>query len=65
VPVLDARAESVADDRPNIILISADDLRLDDMWVMDNVRALIGDEGTTFANFYAPFPLCCPARASS
>ncbi len=59
-----ATAAPVIDARPNIILISADDMRLDDMWVMDNVRTLIAEQGTTFSRYYAPFPLCCPARAS-
>ncbi|MDQ3457507.1 MAG: sulfatase-like hydrolase/transferase [Actinomycetota bacterium] len=63
-PAVQAMAEVTVDGRPNIILITSDDQRLSDMWMMDNVRTLIGDAGTTFDNFYAPFPLCCPARAS-
>ncbi len=59
-----AGAAEQVDPRPNIILISADDMRADDIWVMDNLRNLLTEQGTTFANSYSPFPLCCPARAS-
>ncbi len=60
-----ARAgEVVQDPRPNIVFISTDDLRVRDLRVMPNVRALITDRGTNFTTSYAPFPLCCPARAA-
>ena len=51
---------------PNIILILTDDqdLTLDSMDYMPLTRELIGDQGMTFENFFAPVPLCCPARAS-
>ncbi|MGI8720687.1 MAG: sulfatase-like hydrolase/transferase, partial [Geodermatophilaceae bacterium] len=62
VPVV-ATAEQ-ADSRPNIILISADDMRADDIRVMDNVRSLLTEQGTTFTNSYVSFPLCGPSRAS-
>ncbi len=62
VPVV-ATAEQ-ADSRPNIILISADDMRADDIRVMDNVRSLVTEQGTTFTNSYVSFPLCGPSRAS-
>lgn len=50
--------------RPNIIMITSDDQRADDMTVMRRTQELLGDAGTTFARAYAPFPLCCPSRAS-
>ncbi|MDQ3055136.1 MAG: sulfatase [Actinomycetota bacterium] len=53
-----------ADARPNIILITADDMRADDIRVMDNVRGLLTEQGTTFPNSYSSFPLCGPSRAS-
>jgi arylsulfatase A-like enzyme len=52
------------DPRPNIVFISTDDLRVRDLQVMPNVQALITDQGTNFSTSYAPFPLCCPARAA-
>ncbi len=63
-PAGPAGASAATDSRPNIILISADDMRADDIWVMDNLRGWLTEQGTTFANSYSPFPFCCPARAS-
>lgn len=31
---------------------------------LPRVRQLVGAAGVTFTRFYAPFPLCCPARAT-
>ena len=60
VPVA-AAAEQV-DPRPNVILISADDMRADDILVMDNLRSLLTEQGTTFTNSFASFPVCGPSR---
>ncbi|MBA3250753.1 MAG: sulfatase [Geodermatophilaceae bacterium] len=49
---------------PNILLITSDDQRADDMVAMRRTRELIGQRGTTFDRAYATFPLCCPSRAS-
>jgi arylsulfatase A-like enzyme/L,D-peptidoglycan transpeptidase YkuD (ErfK/YbiS/YcfS/YnhG family) len=49
--------------RPNIVLITTDDQRVDDMRYMPFTRSLIGGQGTTFTDAVAPFPLCCPSRA--
>lgn len=51
-------------DRPNIIVIMADDMRADDLRFAPNVRRLVGSRGLEFRNAFSPFPLCCPARAS-
>ncbi len=51
-------------DRPNVVVIMADDARNDDLRFMPNVRRLIGDRGVRFTNTFSPQPLCCPARAS-
>jgi arylsulfatase A-like enzyme len=51
-------------DRPNIVVIMADDARNDDLRFMPNVQRLIGDQGVRFTNTFSPQPLCCPARAS-
>lgn len=52
------------DRRPNVVEILTDDQTLESMRVMPNVQRLIADEGTTFSNAVATFPLCCPARAT-
>src|SRR5680860_69156 len=49
---------------PNLLVIEADDLRWDDLRWMPNVRHLIQREGLSFENSFAPYPLCCPSRAS-
>lgn len=53
-----------APDRPNVVVIMTDDMRADDLSVMPNVRSLIGEQGMTFANSFASYPLCCPSRAT-
>src|SRR5215210_4534827 len=50
--------------RPNIVVIMTDDQTLEMMRVLTKTRRLIGDQGTTFRNFYVSLPLCCPSRAT-
>ncbi|MBF4160060.1 sulfatase-like hydrolase/transferase [Nocardioides acrostichi] len=50
--------------RPNILLITTDDMAPGDLAFMPHVRRLIGKAGTTFTNAVAPTPICVPARAS-
>lgn len=50
--------------RPNIVLVMADDMRVDDLLFAPQVRRLVARTGVTFRNSFSPYPLCCPARAS-
>ena len=52
--------------RPNVVLILTDDqdLALGSLRSMPRLRALIGDEGTTFSNHFVSLSLCCPSRAT-
>jgi len=50
--------------RPNIVVVMSDDQALESMRVMANVNALLGEQGTTFADNYVSFPLCCPSRTT-
>lgn len=50
--------------KPNIVLIQADDLVRSDIRYMPKVRALFQRGGSTFTNHNAPYPLCGPARAA-
>jgi N-acetylglucosamine-6-sulfatase len=62
--LLSAASAQEADSRPNIIMVMADDMRVDDLAFAPNVRRLIGAQGLSFKNSFSPYPLCCPARAS-
>ena len=50
--------------RPNVLVVMTDDQTVESLRVMTNVRALLAGEGTTFANSFASFPLCCPSRST-
>jgi arylsulfatase A-like enzyme len=50
--------------RPNVVVVMADDMRVDELRFAPHVRRLVGRRGLTFANSFSPYPLCCPARAS-
>uniref|UniRef100_A0A1I8PRC1 Sulfatase N-terminal domain-containing protein n=1 Tax=Stomoxys calcitrans TaxID=35570 RepID=A0A1I8PRC1_STOCA len=51
---------------PNIVIILTDDqdVDLDGLFPMNNVKHLIGEAGATFENAYTSSPLCCPSRSS-
>ncbi|HEX5087317.1 MAG TPA: sulfatase [Nocardioides sp.] len=51
-------------DRPNVLLITADDAAVGDMAYLPQTRRLIAEEGTTFDDAIAPTPICAPSRAS-
>ncbi|WP_139977468.1 sulfatase-like hydrolase/transferase [Nocardioides litoris] len=55
-------AQAAAAGRPNVLLITTDDMRADDLRGMPLTRRLIGAAGLS-ATGLAPHPLCCPARA--
>jgi arylsulfatase A-like enzyme len=50
--------------KPNVVVVMADDMRVDDLAFAPNLRRLIAEHGVTFENSFSPYPLCCPARAS-
>jgi len=50
---------------PDLVVIMTDDQTLESMRVMPQVQQLLADEGTTFTNAFATFPLCCPSRATA
>jgi N-acetylglucosamine-6-sulfatase len=57
------RPAAAADPRPNIILITTDDMALTDLRWMPQTRALIAGAGIDFREFISNHPVCCPARA--
>ena len=58
-----AHDERPAPAGPNVVLIIADDMRYDSLWVMSSLNRL-AERGVTFTHFYVTTPLCCPSRAS-
>ena len=62
-PRLAATADP-ARDRPNVVVILTDDQTLAMLDTMPSTRQLIGGEGLTFSEAIAPYPLCCPSRAT-
>jgi N-acetylglucosamine-6-sulfatase len=62
----DPRAEAAPPEAapPNVVVIMTDDQDRRSMRVMEGVRRHLTRRGTTFENFFATFPLCCPSRAS-
>jgi N-acetylglucosamine-6-sulfatase len=51
-------------DRPNIVLIVADDQRWDTLTAMPSVERLLMRNGVTFRDAFTTTPSCCPARVS-
>src|SRR4051794_15448734 len=51
-------------DGPNILVVTTDDMRWDELRYVPNVRRYVVRRGLRFANSFAPNPLCCPSRAS-
>lgn len=51
-------------DHPNIVVIMTDDQNVSSMSVLVRTRQLLGANGTTFANSFVSYPLCCPSRAT-
>lgn len=58
-----ARRAGSATDRPNVVLITADDMALTDLRWMPWTRRLVGRSGVELTNFLSNHPICCPARA--
>jgi len=63
-PAPHSEAAEAPSARPNIVVVMSDDQTVESMRVMANVNALLAEQGTTFADNYVSFPLCCPSRTS-
>jgi N-acetylglucosamine-6-sulfatase len=50
--------------QPNIVVVMADDMRVDDLRFAPSIRRLVARRGVRFENSFSSYPLCCPARAS-
>jgi N-acetylglucosamine-6-sulfatase len=63
-PSVVATADLPANDGPNILVVTTDDMRWDELRYTPNVRKYVTSRGLLFENSFAPNPLCCPSRAS-
>ncbi len=59
-----ARPKKPKPTKPNIVVVMTDDQDVASLGVMKNVRSLLVRQGTTFANNFVTFSLCCPSRAT-
>lgn len=68
VPVAAASGATVSaaegTDPPNVVVIMTDDQTFEQMRVMPQTKALVGDAGVTYSNFVINLPLCCPSRST-
>ncbi|MGZ4704671.1 MAG: sulfatase family protein [Acidimicrobiales bacterium] len=59
-----SRGSAASGARPNVLFVLTDDMRLDDLQHLPQIRQLIGAEGMTFDDQFDNVTLCCPARTS-
>ncbi|HKO37261.1 MAG TPA: sulfatase [Solirubrobacterales bacterium] len=68
-------AQQSAKQKPSFVVIQVDDATIDQLYAtfspggipiqaMPNTLSLIAGKGITFNRYYAPYPLCCPARVT-
>jgi N-acetylglucosamine-6-sulfatase len=48
----------------NVVVVMTDDQNLEELSNMRRTRALVGDRGAAFEEFFVSYPLCCPSRAT-
>jgi arylsulfatase A-like enzyme len=58
------KTNPAASERPNFIIINTDDLDAKSVELLPKIKALLTDHGTTFANNFVTYSLCCPSRSS-
>jgi arylsulfatase A-like enzyme len=51
-------------ERPNVVVIEADDAVVSDVAYMPNVQRLLVDGGASFDNYFVSYSLCCTARVT-
>jgi arylsulfatase A-like enzyme len=57
------RVPATSTQRPNVVVITTDDMTATDLRWMPKTRGLLGRAGVSFADSLSLHPLCCPARA--
>ncbi|WP_166391190.1 sulfatase-like hydrolase/transferase [Nocardioides ochotonae] len=56
--------QAAAGKRPNVMMITVDDMSIDDLRSMPQVTRELAANGATLTNTIAPTPICAPSRAS-
>src|ERR687895_1814331 len=51
--------------RQNVVVLMTDDQTLASLAWMPQTKQLLGEQGTTFEEAVATFPLCCPSRSTA
>jgi N-acetylglucosamine-6-sulfatase len=59
-----AERQTIAAERPNIVLIMTDDQYYSTIRYMPTLQGRLAAKGAKFVNYYAADPYCCPNRAS-
>src|SRR4051812_39320144 len=59
-----ARGQADDSQRPNIVVVMTDDQTQASLTKMPAVSSELAAHGTTFANNFTSWPLCCPSRAT-
>ena len=62
LPAAEAKKKKKAE--PNVVVVMTDDQTVESMRIMDTVNSEIGASGTTFANHFTNWAVCCPSRAT-
>lgn len=57
-------AQREAGRRPNVVLVTLDDMTHGDLAAMPQTRRIVREQGLTLTEGLAPTPICVPARAS-
>jgi arylsulfatase A-like enzyme len=57
-------AAQVPAERQSFVVVMSDDQGPGMMRALPSVRRLLGNQGVTFENAFASYPLCCPSRAT-
>ena len=61
---LPAPVSTAATPRPNVVIVMTDDQTQASLGFMPRVESELVARGTTFANSFTNWPLCCPSRAT-
>ena len=59
-----AAAQASLVERPNIVVVQADDMIVEDLRFMPTVKRQLIAKGTELESLFSSYPLCCPSRTT-